>query len=207
MGIPCFVLYLWAITIYIVVRMDSFNTYLTNVDVDFWRNLCAGHGTLRHYKKGGCFCRTGESKSLFGFIQTGIFKYSVIDSEGNERVTGLVFGGTPVGDYLNLVSNNPVRTDIVVVTNADVFVCDSRIVSYLLQENPAIYAQTAEALFRQTYDRFLDLYRKSPKDRYLELLATCPEILQQVPLKELASYLQITPTHLSRIRKEITFNP
>ena len=207
MGIPCFILYLRAIMIDTEIRMDNFNTYLTNVDVDFWRNLCAGHGTLCRYKKGECFCRTGESKSPLGFIQTGIFKYSVIDSEGNERVTGLVFGGTPVGDYLNLVSNNPARTDIVAVTNADVFVCDSRVVSHLFLENPSVYAQTAEALFRQTYDRFLDLYRKSPKDRYLELLATCPEILQKVPLKELASYLQITPTHLSRIRKEITFCP
>jgi len=71
------------------------------------------------------------------FIQTGIFKYSVISSEGNERVTVLVFGGTPVGDYLNLVSNNPARTDIVAVTNADVFVCDSRVVSRLFLENPS----------------------------------------------------------------------
>ncbi|TGX96558.1 Crp/Fnr family transcriptional regulator, partial [Bacteroides muris (ex Afrizal et al. 2022)] len=31
------------------------------------------------------------------------------------------------------------------------------------------------------------------------------DLLQDITLKDLASYLQITPTYLSRIRKEITF--
>ena len=79
-------------------------------------------------------------------------------------------------------------------------------VGCLFRENRALFARTAEGLLRQTYNRFLNLYGQSPKERYLALVAQCPEILQQVSLKELASYLQITPTHLSRIRKEITFN-
>ncbi len=48
-----------------------------------------------------------------------------------------------------------------------------------------------------------DLYRQTSKERYVELLNHCPDIFQHITLKELASYLQITPTHLSRIRKEI----
>ena len=69
-----------------------------------------------------------------------------------------------------------------------------------------LHTKIANGLLAQTYDRFLDLYRKSPKERYSDLLAKCPEILHKVSLKELASYLQVTPTHLSRIRKEITFD-
>ena len=186
--------------------MENFNTYLANIDTGFWRNICAENGMLRRYKKGDCFCRAGEAKSLLGFITTGIFKYVITDSNGNEWVTGFVFADTPVGDFLNLVSDDLTRTDIIAVTDADVFVCECFVVGCLFRENRALFARTAEGLLRQTYNRFLNLYGQSPKERYLALVAQCPEILQQVSLKELASYLQITPTHLSRIRKEITFN-
>ena len=42
------------------------------------------------------------------------------------------------------------------------------------------------------------------KDRYLELIRTKPDIVQNVPLKHIATYLGITDTSLSRIRKEVT---
>ena len=38
------------------------------------------------------------------------------------------------------------------------------------------------------------------KERYLTLMEENPELLQDVPLKYLASYLYITPQSLSRIR-------
>ena len=44
------------------------------------------------------------------------------------------------------------------------------------------------------------------KDRYLNLLKSKPTIVQNVPLKQIATYLGVTDTSLSRIRKEITDN-
>lgn len=41
------------------------------------------------------------------------------------------------------------------------------------------------------------------KERYLTLMEENPELLQDVPLKHLASYLYITPQSLSRIRTEL----
>lgn len=42
------------------------------------------------------------------------------------------------------------------------------------------------------------------KERYLTLIKEHPELLQNVPLKHIASYLWITPQSLSRIRREMT---
>ena len=41
------------------------------------------------------------------------------------------------------------------------------------------------------------------KERYLTLIKEHPELLQNVPLKHIASYLWITPQSLSRIRREM----
>jgi hypothetical protein len=44
------------------------------------------------------------------------------------------------------------------------------------------------------------------RDRYINLLKSKPDIVQNVPLKQIATYLGITDTSLSRIRKEIIDN-
>jgi len=46
------------------------------------------------------------------------------------------------------------------------------------------------------------MLQETAEQRYSSLLSTSPEIFQSVPLKYIASYLGITDTSLSRIRKE-----
>ena len=51
-------------------------------------------------------------------------------------------------------------------------------------------------------ERFTALQRDSAEQRYLDLL-TKPAFLQKIPQKYLASFIGVTPTSLSRIRKNI----
>ncbi|WP_294547836.1 Crp/Fnr family transcriptional regulator [uncultured Bacteroides sp.] len=189
----------------VIYSMANFNSYIDELDMDFWRNLCVSKGKLCQYKKGEYFIKYGEPKYIWGFIERGYFKYMLVNSDGNEHITGLAFNNTPVGDYLSLVKGCPTVTDIVAATDAAVWVCDREVVEKLFDAAPKLHHIVADALLSQTYERFLSLYSQSPKERYLNLLKHCPDILQDITLKELASYLQVTPTHLSRIRKEITF--
>jgi CRP-like cAMP-binding protein len=46
-----------------------------------------------------------------------------------------------------------------------------------------------------------DLQHHSPAERYHRLLAEQPELVQRVPLQDLASFLGIAPQSLSRIRR------
>ena len=48
----------------------------------------------------------------------------------------------------------------------------------------------------------LSMITETAEERYANLLKNRPDILQQAPLKHIASYLGITDTSLSRIRKE-----
>lgn len=53
--------------------------------------------------------------------------------------------------------------------------------------------------------RMLGMIKDTAENRYLKLMKDHPDIFQNVPLKMIASYLGITDTSLSRIRKEINF--
>lgn len=188
------------------LNMPDFNLYIDQLNIDFWRELCTKEGELRSYRKGEYLLRQGETTGcVWGFIKQGYFKYSVTDTDGNTHITGFSFCDTPVGDYLNLVMKTPAMTDIIAATDAEVFVCSRSVIKELFGKHPDLHHAVADGLFYQTYDRFLNLYRQSAKERYVHLLEQFPDLLQNITLKELASYLQITPTHLSRIRKEITF--
>lgn len=52
-------------------------------------------------------------------------------------------------------------------------------------------------------ERFSKFVSSSPEERYLNLLATRPDLLNRVPQYQLASYLGMKPESLSRIRKRI----
>lgn len=64
-----------------------------------------------------------------------------------------------------------------------------------------IIAETNLALFDTTYTRYIDMYTKSAQERYAELVEKHEDIFSIFSLKDIASFLNITPTHLSRLRK------
>ena len=52
--------------------------------------------------------------------------------------------------------------------------------------------------------RMLKQLQQSPLERYQDLLENEPELIERVPLHEIASYIGITPVSLSRIRKRLS---
>lgn len=56
----------------------------------------------------------------------------------------------------------------------------------------------------QFKQRNLDMVSISAKDRYMRLIQEKPQVVLHAPLKNIASYLGITDTSFSRIRKEIS---
>lgn len=99
--------------------------------------------------------------------------------------------------------------NIQAITPCRIYICSSELLLQEFEENKEnqrIARIAAEQLFFQSYSRYLDLFRFTSEERYLQLLKKCPEILQMVPLKEIASYLKITPIHMSRIRHKLSFD-
>ncbi len=60
-----------------------------------------------------------------------------------------------------------------------------------------------DTLLQWNLRREIDFRNLSPEERYLKLYENQPRVVQQVPLKYIASYLGIHQDSLSRIRKKI----
>ena len=73
------------------------------------------------------------------------------------------------------------------------------------QPNQAVEDKYGEHILFQFSDRYFDLHRTTPRERYELLMRRCPGIVEHLSLQDIASFLNVTPTYLSKIRKEITF--
>lgn len=74
------------------------------------------------------------------------------------------------------------------------------------QDDAEVAAYLLDTLMRLTAERFgreAGLALHSAEQRYLDLLAKRPDILESVPLRQVAAWLGITPVALSRIRKRV----
>ena len=91
--------------------MTEFNSYMSNIDIDFFKELCLKHGELRHYKKNEFILHEDDVCSFFGFILSGVVKYSCTNRTENKPYNvGFSFPNEFIGDYPTcLYGDNPVR--------------------------------------------------------------------------------------------------
>ena len=84
---------------------------------------------------------------------------------------------------------------------------DQQLEQYFSQsmETMRLRATIAEHILAQFRSRYLDLHCTTPRERYDLLMKRCPGIVEHLDLQDIASFLNVTPKTISKIRKEITF--
>lgn len=184
---------------------SQFNSYIDNIDTDFWRELCVRQGVLRHYERGAEFLTAGTVGRYIGYVQSGSLKYECYSADGTPHVVGLEFAGHFVCDFPGCIYGQKSRCSIIATTPCDIH-CISAIQVAAMMKTDTVLSQVVEvstrAVFGTVYDRYVSLYTKTPQERYDELLQLDPNLFDLFSLKDIASLLNITPTHLSRIRKK-----
>ncbi len=187
--------------------MNKFNTYLPNIDYDELKELCMNRGESIQYRKGDFFAKAGEVSHYIGYVESGIFRYSVFNAtERKSYNIGFAFRDEFVADYPGCIYGLPSETDIQALKIAKVYICRADGLAELYEKTPdkqRLARTNAEQLFFQTWTRYIEIFSLTPEERYKKLLDRCPDILQEIPLKEVASFLKITPTHMSRIRRKL----
>ena len=188
------------------MEKKKFNSYIDNDGAAFMKELCLKEGVMKHYERGDYFFREGEVARYFGFIQTGTLKYTAYSQDGTESVLGLVFTGELVGDFPFSFHGIKARTSVIATSPCDIVCIPTNLIKDRLPSDlqlTTVIFESTEAVFSTVYDRYKDLYTKSPQERYNDLLNQHPDIFALFSLRDIASFLKITPTHLSRLRKNI----
>lgn len=182
---------------------ENFNTYIDQIDFDAWREICVSKGKLRQFAKGEEFVSIGKVGGYIGFIQSGTLKYVACSADGTEHVMGLVFGEGFVADWPFCLYGKEAKLAIVAVTDCEIYCVSSGEVKKRMDSDLKfrdVVMHSTEEVYTTVYDRYVDLYVKTPQQRYDDLINRHPDLFDLFSLKDIATFLKITPTHLSRLR-------
>jgi CRP-like cAMP-binding protein len=186
-----------------MAKVPKLNRYLELEEIPKMIEIFLEKGVVRVIPKGEYFLRQGQRCDHIGYVKEGGFRHLVAASDGTERVTGYSFAGdfvtnftTPEGEG-SAVSMQAIKDSTLYVMRKDVI--------YSLQ-TWEYRCRVAEVSLADVYGRLLLMHIGTPEERYRSLINHYPAILNEVPLKEIASFLRMTPETLSRIRKKILKN-
>ena len=179
-----------------------------SIDLQVLREFCEREGETVTYRKGDQLEREGDPARWFAFVESGCFKYVNRSSDDKEHITWFSFEGEFVVDYPTFLYDRPSQTTIVAMMTSRILrVSGEQIRLFFSQsmETMTLRAIIAEHILFQFRSRYLDLHCTAPRERYNLLMQRCPGIVEHLDLQDIASFLNVTPKTISKIRKEITF--
>jgi len=160
---------------------------------------------VQDLNKSEFFLKAGERCSKIGFLLEGLICSFVYDANGEVVVKHFVQPLNFFTDNESYEQQIPAKLNLQAITGARVYYI-TRQNNMKVQEEfpnwiPTLKMMSADALQKMIQmQNFLHL--GSAVDKYRHLLKHYPTLLVQAPLKYIASYLGITQSSLSRIRRE-----
>ncbi|SDL38182.1 Crp/Fnr family transcriptional regulator [Kriegella aquimaris] len=157
-------------------------------------------------KKNTPLLKIGEIEKHLSFITKGIVRLYIPKDEF-DLTFGFVFKNEFITAYDSLLTQSPSDYQIETLTETTLWTIsykDLQEVYETTNSGNIIGRKMAENMFLIKSKRELSLLSKTAEERYLDLFSDRPKLLQQIPLKYIASYIGVTPQALSRIRKRIT---
>jgi CRP-like cAMP-binding protein len=140
------------------------------------------------------------------FVVSGKLRNFYIDDAGNEVTCFFVTADSFVSAFTSFLTNTPTHENISALEDTVLRVISKKDIeelSVLIPKMQIFRRIIAENLFIIMEKRIMMLQSQSAHERYEKMLKENPEILLSVPLQYTASFLGITPQHLSRLRKEL----
>ncbi|MBO6518114.1 MAG: Crp/Fnr family transcriptional regulator [Bacteroidia bacterium] len=185
---------------------DKLNTFLRKyIPLGNVEDFVESFDVVRKLNKKEFLLEPGQACSYLAFVNKGTFRVFFYDNAGTEVTVWFSFPGMMIGDLLAFFQDSRAIFYVQAVEDGEVRIIAKSKLEELYLKNPE-YLQFgrkyAEYVSVNVMQRMLSLQTLSAEERYLELLAN-PNYMQRIPLKYLASYLGITDTSLSRIRKNI----
>lgn len=150
--------------------------------------------------------QSGKVEHYLSFIASGMVRY-FIPKEEHDLTFGFSFEGEFMSAYDSFLTQTPAAYSIATLAPTTIWRMkyeDLQVVYRDAAVGNTIGRFAAEGLFLKKVKRELALLHETAEERYLKLFTERPKLIQQIPLKYIASYIGITPQALSRIRKRIS---
>ncbi|WP_430815507.1 Crp/Fnr family transcriptional regulator [Carboxylicivirga sp. RSCT41] len=160
-------------------------------------------------KKGDVLIHENIPSPYLYFIENGAVKNHYIDEKGNKKVVWFGFDGD-ICFSLNAYINMSYIHETTELLEDSLFY---RVKIAYIKDLYNKYRDWAnwgrcfmESVFINTVKELDEFKSQTAKEKYLNLIRTNRNIKERVPLKDLASYIGVSPVTISRLRTELGEN-
>ena len=160
--------------------------------------------TERTVKKGQFVLKKGQIANQYFFIKSGGLRFS-FGVHDIQNTSWVVFQNQFFTEMSSLMPQRLTRFDIEAIEETVLLYLSKAEMELLYRQFPSwqeFGRKTWEELAVGMINQIVNFQTLTVEERYLDIMKT-PELIQKVPIKNIASLLGITPNALSRIRKNI----
>lgn len=152
--------------------------------------------------------KEGEIMDCYYILESGLVRGFVHDWDNNEITTEFFGKDEIVIVPSSLFQHSPSKENLQTITDSVLWKIDYPEFEKLFEEIEG-FKDWGRLWFTfqlfATKQRSLEMITETATNRYLKLMKEKPEIIYSAPLKQIASYLGITDSSLSRIRRELLY--
>jgi CRP-like cAMP-binding protein len=178
---------------------------VTPISENEWLNF-EQYFSCRKLLKNETLWKEGEICKHLVFIKRGLI-YCYHNKEEKEIVTNLYFENSIFYDDYSFLKQEPCILTYVALEITELIVIP-KIALYEMFDKYKSFERLGRMMVERNHTvsikEQLNFNGNKAEEKYLNLIASQSNLVQRVPLKIIASYLNITPEHLSRIRKKIS---
>lgn len=158
------------------------------------------------FKKNTFLIQEGELEQYSYFIFNGIARCWTLNHKGEEQTFWFCKEGSFSLSNISFTLKEKSTFNVQTLTECEIYRIDQEQAAQLYEAIPglkAVFDDLTARLLNKLLSRNIDLIKYTPEQYYLEMMAEYGNTFNDIPLKDIASYLGITPQALSRIRKRI----
>lgn len=159
------------------------------------------------FSKGDFLLKEGQTANEYFCLESGLIRAFVYDYNGNDITTNFFTANDIVVEPSSLFQRISTKENMQTLTDCVCWRINFNNFQQLFHSIEGFrewgrgYLSQSLFYYKQ---RTIAMVAESATERYLSLLKNQPAVLQHAPLKYIATYLGVTDTSLSRIRKEIS---
>jgi CRP-like cAMP-binding protein len=161
------------------------------------------------FNKHDFLLQDGKLANKYFFLENGFMRSFAYDLEGYDITTNFYSANQVVFEVSSFFQRTPSRENIQCLTDCGGWFITYEQLNHLFHALPEFREFGRSILvkgFAALKNRMLSMITETAEERYARLIQSNPEVFQYAPLKYIASYLGITDTSLSRIRKDFQKN-
>jgi len=190
---------------HIIELKSAFDSY-SKITKESWQQI----QSIIHFQsveKGATLLREGQTAKYIHYICKGVFRTFFTDNQGNIYNKNIFLEGDFPASKVSLLKNTPSYFSIEALEDSVVININFREYRRLIEENSDLknfyIAYIEKNWIIEKEQNEISMVMENATARYLKLLNKRPNIEKRVPQHHIASHLGITPTQLSRIRRDL----